>query len=376
MEKCYEFNITVHQLYVDFKAAYDSINRQQLLVALHNLEIPRKLIKMTLENTESKVRVNGQLSDVFSLQQGLRQGDSLSSTLFNLALEEVIRKIPANRGGTLFNRTTQNLAFADDIAMLGTNSKYLKENLTALTDNAATLGLVINREKTKYMINTRNKTRWKNVKNFENFERVETFKYLGGIVTENNDVSEEIKARLAAGNRCYFKFLYLLKSSLISRRLKLLIYKSIIKPVVLYGSETWTLTKTDEELIQRWERKVLRRIFGAICVDGFWRMRTNKELDLLYQSPTIVREVKARRIRWLGHVQRMEENRVPKKVLCSKPEGSRSVGRPRLRWLDDVEADLKELGVKSWKKKAKDRVKWKKDVVDKVLGPKGAVEPH
>ena len=169
---------------------------------------------------------------------------------------------------------------------------------------------------------------------------------------------------------CYFKFLYLLKSSLISRKLKVLIYKTIIKPVLLYGSETWTLTKFDEELVQRWERKILRRIFGAICVDGFWRIRTNNELEQLYKSPTILKDVKARRIRWLGHVQRMEENRIPKKVLYSKPEGCRSVGRPRLRWLDDVEADLKDLGVRNWKKKAMDREKWKKDVVGKVLAPR------
>ena len=374
MEKCYEYNITVHQLYVDFKAAYDCVERHPLYEAMHELGIPRKLIslvKMTLRETKSKVRTKGQISDVFSIHKGLRQGDSLSCTLFNLVLENIMRKIPTNKGGTIFNRTTQNLAFADDIAMLGTNVKYLKENFHLLEENAGNMGLRVSREKTKYMIGTRNKIRWRNLQDFEGFERVKSFKYLGGIITENNDVTTEIKARLAAGNRSYYKFISFLKSSLISRKLKTQVYTTIIKPVVLYGSETWTLTKKDEELLNLWERKILRKIYGAVKINGEWRIRTNAELKALYKKPSIATDIRARRLRWLGHVQRMEDYRIPKKVLHAKPEGSRSIGRPRLRWLDGVEEDLRQLGVRQWKRKAADRKRWRVEVVDKALAPHG-----
>ena len=140
---------------------------------------------------------------------------------------------------------------------------------------------------------------------------------------------------------------------------------------MLYGSETWTLTKKDENLLNTWERKILRRIFGAININGEWRRRTNSELEQLFKKPTIVTDIKARRLRWLGHVQRMAADRVPKKVLHAKPEGSRSVGRPRLRWMDDVETDLRLLGIRRWREKALDRDRWREEAVNKALAPQG-----
>lgn len=321
--------------------------------------------------TQSKVRVQGRLSNAFNIRQGLKQGDALSCTLFILALEGVMRKLPASRGGTIFNRTTQNLAFADDIAMLATNTRFLEENLQLLGKEAARLGLLINKDKTKYMITSRKNTRWRNITQFEGYERVTHFKYLGEVMTERNEVQMEIKGRLAAGNRCYFSFQKLLRSSLVTRHLKLLVYKTIIKPVVMYGSETWTLTKRDEDRLCTWERKVLRKIYGAVNTNGQWRIRTNAELAQLYDSPNILADIKARRIRWLGHVHRMNEHRVPKKVLQAKPMGNRSVGRPRLRWLDDVEADLRKIGVRNWKRLAESREEWRTQAVGKALALNG-----
>ena len=86
-------------------------------------------------------------------------------------------------------------------------------------------------------------------------------------------------ARLAAGNRYYYIFQKLLRSSLVTLHLKLLIYKIIIKPVVMYGPETWTLTNKYERLLNMWERKILRKIFGAVCINEKWRIRTNAELE-------------------------------------------------------------------------------------------------
>ena len=83
-------------------------------------------------------------------------------------------------------------------------------------------------------------------------------------------------------------------------------------------------------------------------MNGQWRIRTNAELEQLYGAPNILNDIKTCRVRWLGHVQRMDDQRVPKKILHAKPEGKRSVGRPRLRWPDDVEADLRTIGVRNW----------------------------
>jgi hypothetical protein len=103
---------------------------------------------------------------------------------------------------------------------------------------------------------------------------------------------------------------------------------------------------------------VLRKIYGPVYDNGIWRIRTNKELMALYQELDTVAEIKKARLRWLGHVERMSENRVIKKLYMSKPEGRRSVGRPKMRWLDDVEEDLRMMRVSDWRGKAR-RHEWK-----------------
>jgi transcription termination factor 2 len=107
-----------------------------------------------------------------------------------------------------------------------------------------------------------------------------------------------------------------------------------------------------------WERKILRKIYGPKSEQGVWRIRSNLEIQNIYKSSDIVTEIKVRRLEWLGHVVRMEDTRLPKMVFNAKPEGRRGDGRPRLRWLDGVEADIKALGVKRWRIKAQDRKEW------------------
>jgi hypothetical protein len=107
-----------------------------------------------------------------------------------------------------------------------------------------------------------------------------------------------------------------------------------------------------------WERKILRRIYGLVCVNGTWRIISNKELESLYNRPDIMAEIKSRRIQLPGHVLRMESSRVPKEILDAKPERKISVERPRLRWLDDGMNDLRNVEVRQLRKKAKDRREW------------------
>jgi hypothetical protein len=113
------------------------------------------------------------------------------------------------------------------------------------------------------MINTRNKVRFRNEKHLQvnncEFERVGEFKYLGSLITGNNDNNTEIKARIMAGNKSYYSVLPLLRSKALSRTTKIRMHKTIIKPVVLYGSEAWCLTSNDEKNLRIWERKVLRK---------------------------------------------------------------------------------------------------------------------
>jgi hypothetical protein len=127
---------------------------------------------------------------------------------------------------------------------------------------------------------------------------------------------------------------------------KIKIYKIIILPVVLYGCETWSLTLREEHRLRVFENRVQRRIFGPKRseVTGGWRKLHNEELHGLYSSPSIIRVIKGRRMRWAGHVARMGEVRGACNILVGKPEGRRPLGRPRRRWEGNIKMDLREIG--------------------------------
>jgi hypothetical protein len=143
---------------------------------------------------------------------------------------------------------------------------------------------------------------------------------------------------------------------------RLLIYKTIILPFVLYGRETWSLTLKEENRLRMFKNRVLTRIFGPKRdeVTGEWRKLHNEELHILYSSPNIIRQIKSRRMRWAGHVARMEEERNVYRVLMGKPEGKRPLGRPRRRWEDGIRMDLRDTGWGSvdWIQLAQDRDRW------------------
>jgi hypothetical protein len=139
----------------------------------------------------------------------------------------------------------------------------------------------------------------------------------------------------------------LLSSRLLSRNIRVKIYKTIILPVILYGCETWSLTLREEHRLRVFENRALRRIFGPKR-DGVteeWRKLHNEKLNNLYSFPDIIRQVKSRRMRLAGHVVRIGEERKVYKVLVAKPEGKRPPGRPRLRWEDGIGMDLRETGL-------------------------------
>ena len=140
--------------------------------------------------------------------------------------------------------------------------------------------------------------------------------------------------------------------------------------MVTYGSEAWALNNQDEERLRIFERKILRRILGAINENGEWRIRMNRELDDFMEGEDIVKYIKSGRMRWAGHVQRMSEDRIPKQICRARMDGRRLKGRPRNRWQDQLERDLRIMGVRKWKETAQDRKRWR-SVVKEAKAHKG-----
>ena len=141
---------------------------------------------------------------------------------------------------------------------------------------------------------------------------------------------------------------------------------------MIYGAETWTVTSKTEKMLKTWERKILRKIYGPAKENGQWRIKTNPEFITKYKSQDIVTVIKIQRLEWLGHVIRMNKTRSVKKIFEGKLEGIRGRGRPRLRRINDVEDNLRKLGVKRWRTKALDREEWEsiiREAKTKLKGP-------
>ena len=192
------------------------------------------------------------------------------------------------------------------------------------------------------------------------FESVQSFKYLGSTVNQNNTIEEEIKERLIAGNKTFYANQKMFQNKLLSKKSKLKLYWTLIRPIVTYACETWVLKENIIQKLMIFERKILRKIFGPTKeVNSLWRIKTNEELDELIKRKNIIRFIKSQRLKRLGHVERMPNEREVTRIYKWKPLATRPKGRPKNRWEDDVRMDLQKMKIKNWKRSVLDTDSWR-----------------
>ena len=266
--------------------------------------------------------------------------------LFNCIIDYLMTRVNERVPGTFFGDYRLNdLEYADDAALLAESLEDLQRALEVFSEEAALLGLKVNWDKTELMLIGDEPDPQPLM--FENLEVkfVPKFKYLGSILSKTGDLRPEIDRRRALASSTMKSLSRpLWKKNNISRRTKLRIYNASVVSILLYGSETWPITKTLTARINGFDSRSLRRIEGIHWTD----LVTNQEVRRRTRQPPASSLIAERRVRWFGHVMRLHEDHPTRQILQFQPAAAgwrRPRGAPRTRWLDVVARDLDMCGV-------------------------------
>src|ERR1700733_4837505 len=348
-EKYIEHNRTLYNNFIDFKQAFDSVWQEGLWKTMRHCGIPEELVLLIedlYDKSESAVRINGELTEWFKIKVGVRQGCGMSSDLFNLLLEIVMRlakqKEKEETGININGRIIDNLRFADDIDLMANTHKKLQELTNRVDDSSRRMGLKINVEKTKTMIIGKHHEDIEVKRENRVLEQVTKFVYLGGTLTEDGGCTEDIKRRCGLACAAFGGLNKMWKAKNISIKTKMKIYHALVEPLLLYGSETWCLKKEDERRLLAAEMNWLRRIRGRSCCCRREKIRNEVTRRELGVTETIIEQIRKRRLSWFGHVKRMDEKRIANAALHGHVEGERSRGRQQKTWMDNIREDLKK----------------------------------
>ena len=311
-----------------------------------------RLVKATYQNSTTGVRTAVGRTEQFAIKVGLHQGSALSPLLFIVVLDVISEEF--RRG------LPWELLFADDLAVATNSEEELQRRWLSWQIQMENKGLKVNTEKTEVMVCSKTEREANIVdKQGTQLKQVETFKYLGVTISAKGDSEEAVRARVRAAWMRWREISGVICDKKMPRKLKVRLYKTVIRPIILYGAETWTMNKKEEKILETTEMRMLRRIRGVTRTD---RMR-NQDLRNELGISNIKDKVREKRLGWYGHVQRMEEDNQVKKIVKMEVAGKRPRGRPRARWMDRVQRDMQDLRIAP--EDALDRDFWKKRISDR-----------
>ncbi|CAH1239246.1 OIT3 [Branchiostoma lanceolatum] len=364
-EKRREYRKALFVAYVDLKAAFDSVHRPSLWKLLRARGIPVKIISLIQElytDTTSCVRVGTNLSDWFKLLSGVRQGCVLAPTLFNIAIDHVMsRTVGRGMCGTTYGEHTfSDMDYADDVALLAELLEALVSTLEIFSAESQTLGLEVSWLKTKLQ----------SLSDFldpptcppingESVEVVQRFNYLGSVITLDCKSDQDVKRRLGIASAAFASLDRVWRSKHLSRTVKLKIYNTLVLSVLLYGAESWTLTKALRLKLDSFDTRCLRKIEGFRWQDHV----TNEVVRRTTNQVPVSQKIIKHQLTFLGHTSRATPTQEVVKLVSAAPDPTwrRPRGRPRSRWEDQVFTVLDTLGVSraDWRALAENRTSWR-----------------
>ena len=250
----------------------------------------------------------------------------------------------------------EDLDFADDVVLLANRYVDIQDKTDVMAEKAKGIGLDVNIDKTKVLrMNTRG-TQPVQLYGVD-IEDVEDFVYLGTLMTSDGSSDAEVKARLAKARTAFCTLRNFWRNGIINQHTKLRIFKTNVLSTLLYGAESWKVTRGIMKKLEVFQRKCLRSILRI-----FWpNVISNDDLYLRTSFSPITEVIRQRRWRWIGHVLRMPNTRNAKVALYWTPGGKRKRGRPKETWRRTVAQEMKERGW-SWnflQIQAKDRLQWR-----------------
>lgn len=404
----------LYHVFVDLEKAFDRVPRGAIRWALRRQGVPEQLVVLVMalyEGARSRVKSMAGLSEEFDIGVGVHQGSALSPLLFITVMEEATKE--CRRGGPW------ELLYADDLVITAESKEEMKERFEIWREGMERRGLKINLGKTKVMVTGREAAekvksgkfpcgccgkgvgtnsilckecgKWchkkcAGVKNGRNLSKVKDFRcpacvrkefkkkdedeggvetgggrlecvdsfcYLGEVLDCEARVERAVRSRVAAAWRKWRELVTLLVNQGIPLKRRGGFYEACVRPVLMYGSETWALTVRLTNILIVCDARMLRNVAGVKWQDHL----SNAEVTARCGVKDLVGQIRGQRLRWLGHVNRRNEDHPLKEVGRLEVPGRRPVGAPRKTWRKTVEEDMAHLGISE--DSSEDRVVWR-----------------
>ncbi|KAK3537270.1 hypothetical protein QTP70_007006 [Hemibagrus guttatus] len=332
MEKYRDGQRELHCVFVDLEKAYDRVPREELWYCMRKSGVAEKYVRVVqdmYERSRTVVRCAVGQTEEFKVEVGLHQGSALSPFLFAIVMDQLSEEVRQESPWTMM--------FADDIVICSESKEQVEENLERWRFALERRGMKVSHSKTEYMcVNEREGSGTVRLQG-EEVKKVQEFKYLGSTVQSNGECGKEIKKRVQAGWNGWRKVSGVLCDRKISARIKGKVYRTVVRPAMLYGLETVSLRKRQESELEVAELKMLRFSLGVTRLD---RIR-NEYIRGTAHIGRLGDKVREARLRWFGHVQRRESEYIGRRMLDMELPGRRQRGRPKRRYMDVINEDKK-----------------------------------